>query len=159
MAFEKKIVVPLLCCLALAACGTSEDGFVDPTGDQLARLNRIVTAVDWSTAQRQTLVLDQFDFTPARLTFKRRQPYALTMTNEGFVAHDFVAPAFFGAVAIKALEFSDGETSMPLLRHLTFNPGETKTLVFVPVRPGEFPLLCDQPLHEFFGMKGSIRIE
>ena len=152
-------LVMILTCLALAACGMRDDGFVDPTGDQLVKLGRVVAAVDWSTAQRQTLVLDEFDFAPAELIFRRNQPYELTMTNKGLVAHDFVAPAFFDAVAIKALIFSDGEVSMPLLEYVTFGAGETKILVFVPVRAGEFPLACDQPLHELFDMEGKIRIE
>ena len=149
----------ILSCLVLAACGTRDDGFVAPTGDQLAYLNMTVAAVDWSTAQKQTLVLDEFDFAPAELTFRRSQPYELTMTNKGFFAHDFVVPAFFDAVAIKALIFSDGEFRMPLLEYVTFDAGETKTLVFVPVRAGELPLVCDQPLHKRFGMEGKIRIE
>lgn len=149
----------ILTCLVLAACGTRDDGFVAPTGDQLANLKMTVAAVDWSTAQKRTLVLDQFDFAPAKLTFKRGQPYEMTVTNKGFVAHDFVAPAFFDAVAIKALIFSDGEVRMPLLEYVTFGAGETKILVFVPERAGEFPLVCDQPLHERFGMEGRIRIE
>jgi hypothetical protein len=98
--------------LSVAACGAGEDGFVEPTGDRMVELEKIVAAVDWSKAEERSLLLDEFEFTPADITFKRDQPYELTMTNNGGTAHTFVAPAFFDAVAVQGLIFADGEVSM-----------------------------------------------
>ncbi len=157
----RKAGLPLLLAgnLFLAACGAGEDGFVEPTGDRMAELGRIVAAVDWSKAEARTVVLDAFGFSPASLTFRVDQPYELTLSNEGGGAHNFVAPAFFDAIAAKRLVFAVGEVGMPLLRSIALEAGETKTLTFVPLEAGEFRLICDQPLHELFGMEGTIRIE
>jgi uncharacterized cupredoxin-like copper-binding protein len=145
--------------LLLAACAAGDDGFVEPTGSQLAELSAIVAAVDWSNAEERTLVLDEFSFSPSDLTFKVNQPYELTLSNEGSVAHNFVAPEFLDAIAVKGLVFADGEVNLPLLEFVAMEAGETNTLIFVPLRQGNFPLVCNKPLHETFGMEGTIRIE
>lgn len=154
-----KLTLSVLVCLVLAACGAGDDGFVEPTVERIVELERIVAAVDWSKTEQRSLLLDEFEFTPGDITLKRDQPYELTITNQGKVAHTYAAPEFFNAVAVKGLIFPDGEVSMPFLESIAFEAGETKILVFVPVEAGEFPLICDQPLHETFGMTGTIRIE
>ena len=145
--------------LVLAACTGGDDGFIEPTGDQLVEISATVAAVDWSTVEERTLDLDEFGFSPSDPTFKMNQPYELTLSNKGWVAHNFVAPAFFGAIAVKGLVFADGEASMPLLESIALDAGETNVLIFVPLEQGSFPLICDRLLHETFGMEGSIRIE
>lgn len=154
-----KPLLSILSCLALAACSAGEEGYVEPTVDRIVELENIVAAVDWSKTEGRSLLLDEFEFTPGDITLKLDQPYELTMTNQGKVAHTYVAPAFFDAIAVKGLIFPDGEVSMPFLESIAFEAGETKILVFVPVEAGEFPVICDQPLHERFGMTGTIRIE
>jgi uncharacterized cupredoxin-like copper-binding protein len=153
------VLLLLTSSLFLAACGAGEDGFVEPTGDQLAELSAIVEAVDWSNAEERTVVLDEFKFSPADLTFKVNQPYELTLSNEGGVGHNFVSPAFFSAIAVKGLVFADGEVNLPLLDSVALEAGETNILIFVPLKGGTFPLVCDQPLHETFGMEGTVTIE
>jgi len=149
----------LMSSLLLAACGSGDDGFLEPTGTQLAELSAVVGAVDWSNVEERTVVLDEFSFSPADLTFKVNQPYELTLSNEGGVAHNFVAPAFFDAIAVKGLVFVDGEVNLPLLEYIAMEAGETNTLIFVPLKQGNFPLVCNKPLHETFGMEGTITIE
>ncbi|MBE9555082.1 MAG: hypothetical protein IMF05_16570 [Proteobacteria bacterium] len=157
----RKIALSLLLVsgLFLVGCGASEDNLVEPTGDRLAEISAIVDAVDWSKAEARSLVLDEFEFLPSDLTFRLNQPYELTLSNEGIVAHRFVSSAFFDAIAVKGLVFSDGEVSMPLLKSVSLEAGEANTLIFVPVRAGVFPFVCDRPLHETFGMEGAVRIE
>lgn len=145
--------------LLLGACGAGDDGFVQPSSERMAELKAIIDAVDWSKAEEQTLSLDEFKFMPANLAFRREQPYELTLVNNGATAHSFVAPAFFDAIAVQGLIFADGEVSMPILQSIALEAKESKILVFVPIEAGEFKLICDQPLHETFGMEGSIRIE
>lgn len=145
--------------LILVACSAGDDVFVPPTSDRMAELKAVVEATDWSKSESQTLILDEFKFTPSELIFKRNQPYELTLTNEGAVAHSFVSPAFFDAVAVQGLVFADGEVSMPILESVALEAGESKILVFVPLKAGEFKLICRQPLHETFGMEAVIKIE
>jgi uncharacterized cupredoxin-like copper-binding protein len=148
----------IACGMMLAACA-ADDGFVEPTSERMEELKAAVAAVDWSKSEEIDLVLGEFRFRPAELTFRRNQPYELSLVNEGAVPHSFVAPAFFDAVAVQGLVFADGEVSMPLLQSVAVESGETKILIFVPLEAGEFSLICDQPLHKTFGMEGIIRIE
>lgn len=154
-----RLVLPLTGALMLSACTGGDDVFVAPTEERMSELKAVMETVDWSKSEEKTVVLDEFKFKPAELTFKRNQPYELTLTNEGAVPHSFVAPAFFRASAVQGLIFSDGEVSMPILESVSLEAGETKILVFVPLEAGEFKLICDQPLHKNFGMEGVIRIE
>lgn len=145
--------------LSLGACGAGDDRFVAPTSKRMAELKSVIEAVDWSKTEERTVILDEFRFVPAVITFTRDQPYELTLTNDGAMAHSFVAPAFFDAIAVQGLIFADGEVSMPVLKSVSLEAGETKVLVFVPLEAGEFPLICDRPLHQTFGMEGAITIE
>ncbi len=153
------ISLALVSGLFLVGCGASEDNLVEPTGDRLAEISAIIDAVDWSKVEARTLVLDEFEFSPANLIFRLNQPYELTLSNEGAVAHSFVSATFFDAISVKGLVFTDGEVSMPLLKTVALEAGEANTLIFVPVKAGVFPLVCDRPLHGIFGMEGTIRIE
>ncbi len=145
--------------LYLAACGAGEDGFVEPTGNRLAKISAIVKAVNWSNAEERTVVLDEFNFTPANLTFKINQPYELTLSNEGGVGHKFVSSATNILRVVDGLCFAGGEVNLPLLGSVALETGESNILIFVPLTAGTFPLVCDQPLHETFGMEGMITIE
>lgn len=148
-----------LALLLLTACTGGDDGFVQPTAEEMAKLESVVEAVDWSKAEARTIVLDEFEFAPSEMTFTKDQPYELTLASEGATTHNFVAPGFFDAIAVQGLIFADGEVKMPVLESISLPPGETKTLVFVPLKAGEFPLVCDELLHEIFGMTGTLRIE
>ncbi len=53
---------------------------------------------------------------------------------------------------------SDGEAGMPILESISLASKETKTLFFVPVRPGGYALKCNVTLHATFGMKGEFEI-
>lgn len=150
-------MLPLL--MLVVACGAGDDGFVEPTGAHMTRLRAAVEAADWSKPEARSLTLDEFKFSPPDVTFRLSQSYELTLTNMGMSGHSFAVPDFFDAVAVKGLIFADGEVAMPLLKSVSLDAGETKILVFVPVKAGNFSLICDQPLHETFGMTGTIHIE
>ncbi len=150
------VMIPLL---SIAGCGAADDRFVQPTGQQMSELQSAVASVDWSNAEERVVALDEFSFTPSQLTFTIDQPYELTLKNDGGVTHSFVSAGFFDAIAAEGLIFADGEVKMPILESLTLEAGESKTLLFVPLKTGEFSLICEQLLHETFGMEGTIRIE
>lgn len=150
-------ILPLL--MLVVACGAGDDGFVEPTGAHMTQIRAVVEAADWSKPEARSLTLDEFKFSPPDITFRLNQPYELTLTNVGVSGHSFVTSTFFDTVAVKGLIFADGEVAMPLLKSVSLDAGETKILVFVPVKAGNFPLICDQPLHETFGMAGTIHVE
>lgn len=154
---RRTAVLPLL--MLVVACGAGDDGFVEPTGAHMASLQVAIDAADWSKPEARNLTVDEFKFSSPDITFRLNQTYELTLTNVGLSGHSFSAPAFFDTVAVKGLIFVDGEVAMPLLKSVSLDAGETKILVFVPIKAGDFPLICDQPLHETFGMAGTIHIE
>jgi uncharacterized cupredoxin-like copper-binding protein len=36
--------------------------------------------------------------------------------------------------------------------------GQAADLEFVALKPGDYPLVCNEPLHEIFGMEGTIHV-
>lgn len=116
-------------------------------------------AANWGQATEVELLLSSYDFTPDRLTFVTGKPYRLKLTNTAGSDHTFTAPGFFRAIAVRRLVSREGEETNPRLEEIGFDPGETKTLEFIAVRPGSYDFLCDLPLHEIFGMQGSAFIE
>ncbi len=150
--------------LLVAACGGPEDRHGAPvTAAEAARLAATASAADWSRAQAVTVTLDAFEFAPETLTFRAGRAYALTLVNNGDSAHTFAAPDFFRAVAVRApapgaAGPGDAEPAPPL-ESIALAAGARRTLEFVAVTPGTYALDCDRPLHDVFGMTGTIRIE
>ena len=60
-----------------------------------------LAGVDWSKAERVDVTLADFSFTPDHLQFERGRPYVLHLDDQGG-GHNFDAPAFFGAVALRS---------------------------------------------------------
>ena len=60
-----------------------------------------LAGVDWSRAERVDVTLADFSFTPDHLHFERGRPYVLHLDDQGG-GHNFDAPAFFGAVALRS---------------------------------------------------------
>ena len=46
----------------------------------------------------------------------------------------------------------------PLLKAIALAPGETKEILFVPIRKGTYELQCTAPFHKALGMSGTIDI-
>lgn len=151
--------LPLVLCLALAACGGVADRYGSPESGYVEDPAAATGAVDWSEAVAVTVELSSFEFTPDDLVFRTGTPYALTLVNESSSAHTFTAPGFFRAIAVRALTGAEDATAAARLESIGLQPGEAKRLDFVPVKPGTYALECDRPLHDVFGMTGELRIE
>jgi uncharacterized cupredoxin-like copper-binding protein len=113
--------------------------------------------IDWSRAETVTVTLDEFEFQPAELALPAGRPVRLHLVNRGGRAHDFTAPAFFQAVALRegdavgaALRAQGGSIDVPA--------GASREVAIVPLRAGTYPLDCDKPLHGVLGMSGSITV-
>jgi uncharacterized cupredoxin-like copper-binding protein len=107
---------------------------------------------DWSRAVALTVVMTEYSFTPDHLRFHQGQPYRLRLENRGKEMHEFTAPEFFKAIAIR-----NPEVLVAAGNDVVVQPGEQKELDFVPRQRGEFGLICAD--HDWAGMIGGIVIE
>lgn len=142
--------LPLLL-LFLAGCAAEREP-ITPSAEAVARL----ADVDWPQAERVDVVLEEFDFAPDHLLFEHGRPYRLHMENRGSGGHNFAAPTFFDAVALRdnAVAAEARATGGVELAR-----GEVKDVYLVPLQAGTFPLECSHLLHPIFGMTGEIVVE
>lgn len=155
------VVLALPALLALAACGAPQDRYGAPgSAVEASQRAAAAAAADWSRAEAVTVTLDEFSFAPDALVFRAGRPYALTLVNVGSADHTFTAPAFFRAIALRrpAATATAGAQGAPL-DSVAVAAGQRRTLEFVPVTQGTYPLRCERPLHAAFGMTGKITIE
>ncbi|HZL58837.1 MAG TPA: cupredoxin domain-containing protein [Stellaceae bacterium] len=108
--------------------------------------------LDWSKAQRLTMTMEEYKFTPNHLTLHRGQLYRLHMENRGKEEHELTAPQFLGTVIVGNPEMVTREGT-----EVDLQPGEEKDLLFIPNQAGDFPFACGD--HEAFGMTGGITVE
>jgi uncharacterized cupredoxin-like copper-binding protein len=118
----------------------------------------IALAITWAApavgaeARLVTVVASEYQFSPAKLNFKRGVTYRLHIENHGKELHEFTAPEFFKAVRLhdaKALNRDKTEVEIP--------PGAARDLLFVPQQPGQYPLRCSD--HDWAGMTGAITVK
>jgi uncharacterized cupredoxin-like copper-binding protein len=114
---------------------------------------------DWSKAETVTVAMTDFRFAPSTLVLKHGTPYRLHFENRGSGVHDFTAPDFLKASAIDAGRSAAGGIAPPPAERVVLRKGEEKDLYLVPLRPGSYDLVCDEFLHEIFGMTGHITVE
>jgi uncharacterized cupredoxin-like copper-binding protein len=112
------------------------------------------SAVDWSQARRVDVMLDDFAFTPDRLTLSTGHPYRLHLENRGSGGHNFDASAFFRTVAFRDGPAADRVRASGGVAELA--GGEIMDVDVVPKTSGSYPLECSHPFHSTFGMTGEI---
>ena len=93
--------------------------------------------------------MTEYQFTPNHLTFRRGIPYRLHLENRGKEIHEFTAPAFFKAVALRdpRVLWTGGE-------EVVVQPGASADVDLIPLRAGHFDLKCED--HDWAGMTGDI---
>ena len=138
-----------LALLLLAGCATEPEPIRPP-----AEAAKHLADVDWSQAERVEVTLTDFAFAPDRLVFERGQPYRLHLENRGSGGHNFAAPAFFQAVALRADAVANAAGARG--GEIELAAGEAKDAYLVPLQAGRFPLECTHFLHPIFGMTGEI---
>ncbi|HYD32823.1 MAG TPA: multicopper oxidase domain-containing protein [Azospirillaceae bacterium] len=156
---DHRCAAPVFGLALLAACSAETAFRTAPAPGHVEDAPRRVAAIDWSRAVPVTVRLSEYTFEPAFLVFKQGQPYRLHLDNTGKRAHTFTSDGFFKAIAARRLTTPDGVVEQPYLQVIEVPPGEAAEVDFVAVRPGIFPLDCDEPLHGVFGMTGKIRVE
>jgi uncharacterized cupredoxin-like copper-binding protein len=130
----------------------------DPIG-YVADPAAVTRDAPWGEAATVDVVLSEFAFAPSELAFEAGKPYRLKLRNEGRATHYFVSEDFFKSIAVRQLVTADGVVEDAHLESIVLPPGTDKALAFVPMRTGTFELVCTAPLHDLFGMTGTIRID
>jgi len=85
-------------------------------------------------------------------------PYRLHIKNDGGKSHTFSSEPFFKSIAARRLKTQDGTVEAPFIQELVVAPGQAADMDFVALKPGDYPLVCNEPLHEMFGMTGTIHV-
>src|SRR5713226_2823218 len=109
-------------------------------------------AADGAPPRPVTVVASEYQFSPARLTFKRGVAYRLHVENHGKELHEYHAPDFF-----KAVELRDPSVLNADKTEILVHPGEAKDLTFVPKKAGRYKLICSD--HDWAGMTGAITVK
>ena len=127
---------------------------------------------------------NEFVFSPSELSFEQGRVYKLKLTNPSKVEHYFtcvprpvqpaLAPAAYSDLSIlsaaagRARDFASkvftilvetaGVEVKGAVTEVALEPGSSLTWIFVPMRPGRYPLLCPVTGHVEAGMVGALVI-
>jgi uncharacterized cupredoxin-like copper-binding protein len=124
-------------------------------GFALAMSVSAVTAadIDWANAHIVNVQMIDDRFIPDKFVFRRGAAYRLHLENSGADLHEFTAPEFLKAVAIRNPEVLERTRQ----DEIVLQPNEQKDLYFVARDPGQYRLTCAN--HEWDNMAGEITIE
>lgn len=123
----------------------------------------IVKAADWNKMETVTMELSEHEFNPRNLTLKANQPYRLVIRNSGEKDHYYTAAEFFKSVAWRKVQTPrphGGEIKAPYFTAVeAYKKGGSVELFFVPVKKGNFEVICTVEDHKDLGMTGAITVE
>lgn len=100
---------------------------------------------------------NELKFEPNRLEFAVGKRYNLKLNNPSSQKHYFTAKDFADAIWTQKVEVGNVEIKGNI-RELELKPGAETEWVFIPIKPGKYPLRCIIPGHTEAGMKGEIVI-
>jgi len=111
----------------------------------------LAAGADTRHAKTVTVHITEYMFSPDRLTFQRGVLYRLRLVNQGKEIHEFTAPDFIAAIDLK-----NPSALGPYTNQFAVDPGKTKDVFFIPLKPGRYNLVCAD--HDWAGMTGEIVI-
>lgn len=117
----------------------------------LAKQDPVVHHVDLGTEDNQLI------FDPAQLVFENGKLHKLVLYNPAKVKHYFTAKDFTDAIWTRKIEFSGVEVKGHI-REIELMPESSLEWFFVPLKAGNYPLVCTMPGHAEAGMIGEIII-
>jgi uncharacterized cupredoxin-like copper-binding protein len=115
-------------------------------------------SVDWSKVQTVSVGMDEYDYMPSSLSLDAGKAYRLHIENSGGKSHTFSSEPFFKSIAVRRLKTREGTVEGPFIQELVVESGQAADLEFVALNPGDYALVCNEPLHEIFGMEGTIHV-
>lgn len=106
-------------------------------------------------AEKVTVVLANFSFTPEELRLTAGRSETIHFVNNGSGGHDFTAPEFFAAATMDAANRAkvggaDGSVSL--------GKGESIDVTITP-KAGTYKVHCSHFMHSSLGMKGKILVD
>jgi uncharacterized cupredoxin-like copper-binding protein len=159
MSYTLRIVLVSIVLALLGCSGISTDApTVAPPGYRTDAVSR-AASVDWTRTKNVTVSMDEYDFMPSSLSLESGTPYHLHIENAGGKSHTFSSASFFKTIAARRLTTRAGTVETPFIQELVVAPGQAADLEFVALEPGDYPLVCNEPLHEIFGMTGAIHVQ
>lgn len=131
--------------------------------DYVTNAAEIVKAANWDAMETITVELSEHDFSPRELKLKADQPYRMVIKNVGEKDHYYTATEFFKSVAWRKAQTprpSGGEVKAPYFTAVeAYKNGGQVELFIVPVKKGNYDVLCTIDDHKDQGMHGSITVE
>lgn len=123
----------------------------------------VVKNAKWDAMETLTVELSEHEFSPNELKFRANQPYRLIVKNLGEKDHYFTATEFFKGVAWRKVQTPKphgGEIKAPYFTAIeAYKNGGSVELFFVPVRKGNYEVVCTIDDHKEKGMTGRIIVE
>lgn len=112
------------------------------------------------TVSTQTVNGLEYRFEPAVLELQAGQPVRLVFRNTGATAHDLQVLEMPAEVRGKDQRHAEhGKTGANGAVHAgTDASGQEASIEFVPVRSGEYQMICTLPGHAEAGMRGVVRV-
>jgi len=108
----------------------------------------VVIPVAADGAQRATVTLDSYSYSPNHLIVEAGKPVELTLNSvTTFIPHNFIIKDPAGSLSVEQ----------------DVSAGKTVTITFTPAQPGTFPIYCDKrlwplPSHRDKGMEGKLEV-
>ncbi|MBF2097592.1 MAG: biphenyl 2,3-dioxygenase [Gloeomargaritaceae cyanobacterium C42_A2020_066] len=100
---------------------------------------------------------NQLRFVPDSLSFTAGQRYKLILDNPSPQKHYFTDKDFADAIWTQKVEAGRAEIK-GAIHDLELKPAGEAVWLFVPLKPGTYPLRCTIPGHTEAGMVGSLRV-
>jgi uncharacterized cupredoxin-like copper-binding protein len=128
-------------------------------------------------AQKLTITMAEFKYSPKTITIRAGVPVELTVVNRGAVEHEFLvytppktAPDDWDEYAIANTYFQDlgevevvfrdrGAVAGTSLFEVELEKGRSATVLFTPAKKGTFEIGCHVEGHYEAGMKGTLIVK
>ncbi|HEU5303249.1 MAG TPA: plastocyanin/azurin family copper-binding protein, partial [Gemmatimonadales bacterium] len=145
-----------------------DEGTTGPVIPRPVKASDWVASVNWDAATVVEVTMAEvgqtsYLFQPSSLTFEAGKPYVLRITNPSVNVEEHNifpdgAQNFYKAIATRKVQTSQAEYKAPHFDELELFVGGSLELYFVPVLPGTYDFVCDEPGHRELGMVGRITI-
>lgn len=159
-ALRPRAAVTALAALILSACAGAETRTAaTPPAGWVQDVSPRVAAADWNKARTVTVRMDEYSYAPETLALERGVPTRLRIENAGAKPHTYTATGFFKTIAVRRLTTPQGSVETPALLDIEVPARQTAEVEFIPLQSGTYELICDEPLHDVFGMTGKIAVK